>query len=85
MAATRRCRRLFSRPRSHDEASYLLVLEALSLLVVSCSTQLYSTSTAAPPGAHPLADALMEQKVGRRAKTLRQALRLGVSGESGFE
>ncbi|GBG00571.1 hypothetical protein Rsub_13274 [Raphidocelis subcapitata] len=47
---------------SADETAYLLVIEALLLLVVCCSTQLYSPTTAAPPDAHPLAEALMAQR-----------------------
>jgi hypothetical protein len=44
-----------------DAASYLLVLEACQLLLVSGSTQLYSNSSAAPPGAHPLLEVAMQQ------------------------
>lgn len=57
-------------PRSHlpaclsplSERNYLLMLEALKLLVVCCSTQLYTSSVAAPQGTHPIMEAIMDQQ-----------------------
>ncbi|KAF8072811.1 dym [Scenedesmus sp. PABB004] len=45
-----------------DEVSYLVLLEAVLLLLVCASTQLYSQQTAAPLGSQPLLEALMEQE-----------------------
>jgi hypothetical protein len=39
---------------------YLLALEAVQLLLALSSTQLYSASAAAPPGAHPYLEAAMQ-------------------------
>lgn len=41
---------------------YLLHVETINLLLVLCSTQLYSTSASAPVGTHPFIDALMQQQ-----------------------
>uniref|UniRef100_A0A383WDY4 Dymeclin n=1 Tax=Tetradesmus obliquus TaxID=3088 RepID=A0A383WDY4_TETOB len=45
-----------------DEVSYLVLLEAVLLLLVCCSTQLNTQQTAAPLGSQPLLEALMQQQ-----------------------
>ena len=42
---------------------YLLHVETINLVLVLCSTQLYSTSASAPLGTHPFIDALMQQRL----------------------
>jgi len=45
-----------------DDLSYLVLLEAVLLLLVCTSTQLYTQQTSAPAGSQPLLEALMEQQ-----------------------
>lgn len=47
--------------------SYLVLLEAVLLLLVCASTQLYTQETAAPVGSQPLLEALMEQQQSAQA------------------
>lgn len=42
--------------------AYLVLLEAVLLLLVCASTQLYTQQTAAPLGSHPLLEGLMGQQ-----------------------
>ena len=42
--------------------AYLVLLEAVLLLLVCASTQLYTQQTAAPVGSHPLLEGLMGQQ-----------------------
>lgn len=42
--------------------AYLVLLEAVMLLLVTASTQLYTQQTAAPLGSHPLLESLMAQQ-----------------------
>lgn len=42
--------------------AYLVLLEAILLLLVCASTQLYTQQTATPLGSHPLLEALMGQQ-----------------------
>eukprot|EP00877_Chromochloris_zofingiensis_P015055 jgi/Chrzof1/9803/Cz04g16070.t1 len=46
---------------SHD-MSYLVVMEVLLLLVICCSSQLYTQQTYAPPDTHPILEAIMDQQ-----------------------
>lgn len=45
-----------------DPMAYLVLLEAVMLLLVTASTQLYTQQTAAPLGSHPLLEGLMAQQ-----------------------
>lgn len=45
-----------------DAMAYLVLLEAVLLLLVCASTQLYTQQTAAPLGSHPLLEGLMSQQ-----------------------
>lgn len=45
-----------------DQMAYLVLLEAVLLLLVCASTQLYTQQTAAPLGSHPLLEGLMGQQ-----------------------
>lgn len=45
-----------------DAMAYLVLLEAVLLLLVCASTQLYTQQTAAPLGSHPLLEGLMGQQ-----------------------
>ncbi len=47
--------------RSHSAESYVVVQEVLQLLLVCCSTQLYTQTTAAPPDSHPFLEAMVQQ------------------------
>lgn len=49
-------------PSHSDDMSYLVLLEAVLLLLICTSTQLYTQQTAAPVGSQPLLEALMEQQ-----------------------
>lgn len=60
--------------------SYLVLLEAVILLMVCTSTQLYTQQTAAPVGSHPLLEALMEQQQSTPALT-EALLQLVVQGQ----
>lgn len=42
--------------------SYLVVMEVLLLLVICCSSQLYTQQTYAPPDTHPILEAIMDQQ-----------------------
>jgi hypothetical protein len=42
--------------------AYLVLLEAVLLLLVCASTQLHTQQTAAPLGSHPLLEGLMQQQ-----------------------
>lgn len=44
-----------------SDDKYVLRLEALHLLLVMCSTQLYTPAAAALPGAHPLTEAILRE------------------------
>lgn len=48
--------------RMGSASTYLLHLEAVNLLLVTCSSQLYTPLTAAPPGTHPFTEALLQQR-----------------------